>query len=309
MMNYELFKKEVETKFLSYMPDRLKNATVSVIPVEKVNIKLDGLLIKYPDKTCLPIIYINDLYKHYMVCNDFDTVIMSALNSFLPVFDEVFNIGDIDEFLKNGTEKITFQLINTEKNSELLSTLPHREFLDLSIIYRLIVKNDASGVHSIKITKELAKMIDMDESQLYDMAVVNTEKLFPPVVKNLVDITRQSLIEDGFNAEMIDELIPITTSPMPMIIITNNRNLDGAAVILYKNVLNEIANKLKSDLYLLPSSIHEIIAIQAGDDPDILSEIVSEINKEEVSDEDILSDSVYLYRRETGKITIANSRK
>ena len=244
-----------------------------------------------------------------MVCNDFDTVIMSALNSFLPVFDEVFNIGDIDDFFKNGTEKITFQLINTKKNSELLSTLPHREFLDLSIIYRLIVKNDASGVHSIKITNELAKMIDMDESQLYDMAVINTEKLFPPVVKNLVDITRQSLIEDGFNAEMIDELIPITTSPTPMIIITNNRNLDGAAVILYKNVLNEIANKLKSDLYLLPSSIHEIIAIQAGDDPDILSEIVSEINKEEVSDEDILSDSVYLYRRETGKITIANSRK
>ena len=43
MMDYEMFRDVVKEKFLSYMPGKYQDMEVRVVPVEKVNRKLDGL--------------------------------------------------------------------------------------------------------------------------------------------------------------------------------------------------------------------------------------------------------------------------
>ena len=47
-------------------------------------------------------------------------------------------------------------------------------------------------------------------------------------------------------------------------VVTNAMGINGAAVILYQNVLEKIADRLKGDYYILPSSIHEVLAIQCS---------------------------------------------
>ena len=70
-----------------------------------------------------------------------------------------------------------------------------------------------------------------------------------------------------------------------------------------------MAERLKDSLYLLPSSVHEVIAIpaSAAGDPKELPSLVQEINLTEVAPEEILSDCVYYYNWHTGQISVYES--
>ena len=56
---------------------------------------------------------------------------------------------------------------------------------------------------------------------------------------------------------------------------------------------------MKKDLYILPSSVHEVILIPKDDtmEWEKLQEMVKEVNSTQVEDVEILSDSVYCYQR------------
>ena len=63
MLDYELFKKEMVAKFVSYLPDDLKNAELEIITAEKINQQLDTMIVKQPDCNISPNIYLNQFYE------------------------------------------------------------------------------------------------------------------------------------------------------------------------------------------------------------------------------------------------------
>ena len=95
----------------------------------------------------------------------------------------------------------------------------------------------------------------------------------------------------------------------PIYVATNNIAFNGAAVMLYKDALKAIASKLKSDLYIIPSSIHEIIVVKTIEgcefSTDAIKEMIYNINRNELPPEDFLSDNLYFYNRKTGELGIA----
>ena len=93
-----------------------------------------------------------------------------------------------------------------------------------------------------------------------------------------------------------------------MYVLTNKICINGATVLLYKDVLNELSVLLDSDLYLLPSSVHEIIAIPYENPQQQfhLEEMVQEINRTQVSPEEVLSDHVYVFRRNSQDVVYQN---
>ena len=46
MMNYEIFKEVVKEKFMDYMPEKFKGVELVAEPVEKVNVTLDGIILR-----------------------------------------------------------------------------------------------------------------------------------------------------------------------------------------------------------------------------------------------------------------------
>ena len=67
-----------------------------------------------------------------------------------------------------------------------------------------------------------------------------------------------------------------------------------------------MAEKIGSDLYILPSSIHEVIAVSADfGSPDELAEMVYEINMDQVDINDRLSNQVYCYDKDLRTLRIA----
>lgn len=173
--------------------------------------------------------------------------------------------------------KIIPQLINTEWNKEMLKNMPHRNFLDLSVIYLYVFEKTETGCKTAKITNQLAAHMGLNEQQLFKLAMENKDTMF----KNM------------------------TISMYPMIVITNKDMLYGATKLLEPSNLIEIANEFDSDLYIFPSSIHEIIVCPVS----LLGkyealELVRSVNQEVVDVKDRLSDNCYYYSREKRELLL-----
>ena len=306
MMNYEIFKEVVAEKFMEYMPEQYQGMRLRVEPINKVNKVLDGITLvgSGAGRSVSPTLYINHMYEHYLETENLQEVLQSAARRMDMAFKEMPEVGDVN--LEGAKDNIVFQVINTLQNEDMLRDMPHREFQDLSIIYRWVVKVDENGIQSSAIRNNLAEQLGMNEEQLFKCAVENTRRIFPPTVKSMNDVIREMFISDGMPAEVADMMIGEMPEDKMMWVISNDRGINGAGSMLYEDNLHKLAMKLETDLYILPSSVHECIAVSTNvGDPYELAEMVSEINMGQVALEDRLSNQVYHYDKDARRLTLA----
>lgn len=308
-MNYELFKEVVVEKFMDYMSDEFQSYKLNMTQVEKVNHVKDGINLVSADNDnklgVVPTIYLNDMYEQYKESEDLNGTIAKAAEDMERVIKESpFKKESLD--FDSARENIVFQLINTEQNKELLENVPNRQFQDLSIIYRWVVNIDETGIASSVVRNDFAKNLGLSEDELFKLAVDNTRRLFPPTVKSMNDIITEMFVKDGMPEEIAEMMINEMPNEQTLWVISNERQLNGAISMLYEDKLQELAQKIDADLYIMPSSIHETIAISAEfGDPYQLAEMVTDINMEQVSLDERLSNQVYHYDKDLRKLTLA----
>ena len=306
MMNYEIFKEVVTEKFKSYLPERYQDMELRVESVNKVNRVMDGITLidKTVEKNVSPTIYINNMYDHYLNTENLQKVLQDAAESMDKAFLEAPQAGILD--MDNARDNIVFQVVNTMQNEDMLRDMPHRDYQDLSIIYRWVVAVDERGIQSTVVRDNLAKQLGMTEADLFKCAVENTRRIFPPMVKSMNDVMRDMMMSDGMPAEIADMMLEEMPADRTMWIISNDRGVNGAGSMLYEDVLHKLAMQLESDLYLLPSSVHECIAVSVDmGDPYELAEMVNEINMSQVALEERLSNQVYHYDKDARRLTLA----
>lgn len=202
------------------------------------------------------------------------------------------------EVLKKIAKKSLFvKLVNTERNESLVEQSISKEFLDLSAVVRVVLKMDKEGMASMALSKGDAEILGMTEEEIYAAALANTLRLFPPKLMNL-----------GRYVEMsIGAKLPLGEDEVTTYIFTNQKEVDGAIYFMSPEVVGAIAEALEDDLYILPSSVNEVLLVRASeleDGVDELKEMVRDANETVVAEKDILSYNVYHYDKEHG-ITIA----
>lgn len=202
------------------------------------------------------------------------------------------------EVLKKIAKKSLFvKLVNTERNETLVEQSISKEFLDLSAVVRVILKMDKEGMASMALSKGAAEILGMTEEEIYAAALANTLRLFPPKLMNL-----GRYVEMSIGAEL-----PLGEDEVTTYILTNQKEVDGAFYFMSPEVVGAIAEALEDDLYILPSSVNEVLLVRASeleDGVDELKEMVRDANETVVAEKDILSYNVYHYDKEHG-ITIA----
>ena len=178
------------------------------------------------------------------------------------------------------------------------SVRPYSEFLDWIITYHLLMYDENKDVTSIRITESILKIFNVSLGKLHDDAVKNSQKLFPAHCDSIINTICEM---EGVPAE------PEYMDPdgPKMLVITNTKKSFGASAILYPGMMKDIEERL-GDFYVLPSSIHEVIAVPAlSSDAAFLADIVRSVNDTQVAPNEQLSDHVYRYRHETAKLEIA----
>lgn len=255
-----------------------------------------AIVIRRTGDTVCPVIYIDELLKKINSgCKSVQSAAMEIADMYRNVELQGFS-NSVIELSKNSIlENVVYQIVNTKLNVNRLSNIPHKELFDLSAVYRVVVNDDDGGTNTIEVDYNLCSTYAISNDELEFYARRNTKE------KGFCIMTMQEIMAEmmGAPVETIQEECP------PMYIFTNAEKVNGASVMLYGEYFGELSAKLRSDLYIMPSSIHEVIAVPAdGLNPDDLRRMVAEVNARAVSSEEILGESVYKYNLETGMLEI-----
>ncbi len=281
--------------------------------VQKVNknngLVLTGISILKKDCNIAPTIYLNQLFEQYQEGRTMESICREIIR----VYEEHavhtdFDVSYVTDFAK-VQNRICYKLINAEKNEALLTDVPHVMLEDLAIIFYILVSKDSEGTGTITVKNNMLSFWNVDTDTLYQLALVNTQRLFRGTVRSMASVMTEILshkLDEECAQEFYDMMVG-EDDMIPMYICTNADKLNGAGVILYQGLLQEFADRVGSDFYILPSSIHETLLIPANSDMDIeyLRDMVRTVNRTEVAPDEILSDSVYYYSRLTDRVEIA----
>lgn len=164
-------------------------------------------------------------------------------------------------------------------------------YLDLEMYVRVMVESTESGNASYKVKAEMLENWGITKKQLLNRAMMCTKPLYN--VKSM----GETLYELTGDETYLDEAFA-------MIVANTKDNYNGASVIYFKDILEEVANKWNDDLVIIPSSIHECILKPLSDmTVEEVSEIVTDVNADVLEPEEVLSDHAYVFHRDTMEIT------
>lgn len=284
-----------------------EKAKVKLQEVMKNNgVKLCGMTVLQQDTNISPTIYLNNYYQAY---EKKEITLQEAIEDIWYHYSKnrVTKSVDICFFMNYETvkDRIVYKLVNTEKNQELLKDVPHIPFHDLSIVFQCLVSEEMFGNATILIHNAHLKLWGVDTQELYQQASLNTPRLYPYDIKNMREVILEMIkLEEGEEAARAyqEEL----KENVPMYVLSNCTKMQGAACMLYEDILKDFAMVLQQDIYILPSSVHEVILLPVAeeDSPMLLKEMVMEINETQVEPEEVLSNSIYFYERKTGEIYV-----
>lgn len=305
-MDYEMFLEVVKEKFMDYMPQRYQSGKLEIHAVNKVNVVWDALRISMPDNDrILPDIFVNEMYEKYKETGDLERVFRYTAAEYTNILEK--NMKERLELDVNDMkDNVIFVLINTEQNKELIANVPNKPFQDLSVIFRWVISQDAQGMASIIVTKDMMEHAGLTLESLMEHAVENTKRICPPKIVSMREAMMEA-VKDYAEPNLLDTLMETEQNPQKtMWIISNQYGVNGASAMLYEENLHKLAEKTGTDMYLLPSSIHEWIAVSTDmGEPSQLAEMIMEINAGAVKLEERLSNNVYFYDKDLRCVTMA----
>ncbi len=265
--------------------------------------ELDGISILKKNEQCMPVLYVDEYYKSYLKGVPLEKIVEMLLKIYEK--ERIKNDStseEIDMSYDKASERIVYRLVNYEKNQNELRKVPHIRFLDLAITFHCLVRIDEGEIGTIRVTNLMIEDWEITVQELWYLAKKNTPNLFPVQIRAMADVIRE-IIKKELSREMQEaakEYFDGDFLHTEMYILTNRSGINGAAAILYEDAIQQIAEIYQSDFYVLPSSIHEVILIPYQENymREELCAMVYDINRTQVPDEDILSDKVYLYKRD-----------
>ena len=293
---------EFEEKIVDCVRARLdQEVGIEITEVTKNNgVVLKGLSLKESDSSISPTIYLERYYAGYRDGRSMEEIADEIVDVYhrgnLGAF---FDVADFLDFEK-AKKRIVYKLVNYEKNKVLLKQIPHKPFLDMAVVYYYLLENDRLENATILIYNNHLESWNVTLNEIDQLAKENTPLLLKADLRSITEVLYQIIrSRNEEDAEKFLELENETESDPIMYVLSNKSKIFGAAAILYDDVLKNFSEKVQKDLYILPSSVHEVILIPKEESMEWekLQEMVKEVNSTQVEDVEILSDSVYCYQR------------
>lgn len=208
--------------------------------------------------------------------------------------------GAISGFSKNMIlDNVVYQIINKEMNASRLAEVPHKDFLDLAAVYRVEIALAREEKRTFLVLNRHIEALGITQEELDEAAFKNTEK-------SGFSVRSMSEVMAELSGMPVEELEMLEIGCPKTYVMTNKDKVNGATIMLYSKFFGELAEKCNDDLLIIPSSIHELFAMPAETMPkEIAEDMVKNVNDTEVEDEEILSYTIYRYRKETGLLEVA----
>lgn len=174
-----------------------------------------------------------------------------------------------DEFLKRSYFVLVPEGYKHDRGDVLFKPIGCKLELQYKIDISDIVDNG-----NIIVMESYFDKLDIDKDEFFNFAYDNSVALRPPRFEAVTDL-----------------LIGIPHIPicdLPLFCLSNEKMIFGAGCILYPDMKKKLENMI-GDFIIIPSSVHEVLIFPDMYDKDMIKNVISEINKEIVKDDEILS--------------------
>lgn len=228
IMSYETFREAITGGIMDHLPEEFSDYSVRIDTVRKTNETKETMSVIPTGvrMAAIPNIYLDDAYEAYKNGNDIEEILRNiavAVALAKPVEEDF-----LEELIRK--DKIVLNLINRRKNETMLMDIPHETYLDLAVVYRIIISSDDEGLYTVLINNALMEKMGWTKEEIQEAAHENTRRLYP---LETVDMSGR------------------------LYMITNVDSVYGAAMILYEETKEMLKERIKDSFYIIPSSIHE----------------------------------------------------
>lgn len=256
MLTKREYAEEIATKIGGEVQEVEKNNGVVFTGIQR---REDGMNIS-------PVVYIDNFY-----------------DSIIPI-DEAAN--KVDEILKanatprNVEPKLKAKLVNGRTSAEVFRSAVNVGFDDLIIVpYIDEVVNFGEGKGVVEVTNDLLERWNKTADEVINIALKNSASEVS--IKSM----RKILIEMGTPE------IFLPPNDNQMIVITNTSKIYGAISVLFAT--ERLKEMFPNGYMILPSSIHEVIAIPLNDGD--MDGMVQDVNAGQVAPEEQLGNKAYKF--------------
>ncbi len=291
MMDLKRFAKVLETKMRMVCDNNTKITL-------KENMALNGEerfqleIVEFGETTGF-LVGVKTLFKEFQGGVDLDQIVYEVRQLCKERRKKVGKVESVmNQIISEGKwylrQRLYAEVINYEWNKERLEKIPHMKKLDLAIVYRILIDQEEDMRASILITEDIRTKLNLTKED-FEYALSNTERLFPTKIQSLSDILGIDTKEDKM-----------------FYCLTNIVGQSGAIAMFLSDKVKEFARNKGKSCFILPSSVHEVLLLEADaeDDKRIFEDMVRNTNETVVAREEWLSNHVYLYNKETDEIEI-----
>lgn len=178
-------------------------------------------------------------------------------------------------------DHLIINTVNVENNLDELKNIPYKVVGDIAITYEILLQSNENRCLAAKVTNEMLLEYGVDLDTLHNDALKSSQRLFPPLVKTIEEML-------GLEPDLCE---------VKVYVITNEYRTNGAGSIFYPELLSKLSAKVGNDLYIVPSSIDECLAVYDMKEktPEDLEQMIRNINLTDLVGNRKLSDSLYHY--------------
>lgn len=202
-------------------------------------------------------------------------------------------------------ESLITVLINYDRNKDVLHKTPHRRFLDLALVPVLIKNIDIENSYEF-IDSACINDMDISFDLFMDIAYFNYRRKMGTRMFSMFDYIKP--FEDELCSESLDCVDYIPDISKGLYVVSNKYLMYGAAAMCNDELLELIGRYFKTDYYIIPSSINEILVFPKDEfiNEDDCKEMIRTVNTFALGSPDqYLSDNLYKYVLSDKKIYIA----
>jgi hypothetical protein len=288
-MDYERFKEGFQDALKAELAVRGADVELTARRVDKMNDSYDAITVRPMESSVGVNISVEKAFAAY----ENGTPILEIAEHFADAVEKGFrespqvDLESLSDY-EQMKSKLSMEVVSAEKNAELLESVPHERMEDMAVVYRFVLDQTDSGNGTILVTNQLLDQYGISKEQLRADAMENAPEIRPSEIRGMSEV--MSELAPG----MIPEVAP---EDEQMFVATVPDKIHGAGVIAYPNFMEDAAEKMGGDFFVLPSSIHEVLLVKDNGQMTAkeLENMVKEVNATQVEPADQLTDHVYHY--------------
>ena len=288
-MDYENFKQDFQESLKEELAERGMDTDVSFQKVEKMNESYDAVTVKPIDSIIGVNFNVEKAFDSYEAGTDMDEVVNHTADSVEKAFREApqIDITAITDY-EQMKSKLSMEVVSADRNADLLQNVPHEKMEDMAVVYRLMLGQMDEGSGTVLVTDQLMERFGITHEQLRQDALENAPEIRPSEIRGMSEVMNE--LAPGMAPEIAPEDEQMFVASVP-------DKIRGAGVIAYPNFMEDAAEKMGGDFFVIPSSIHEVLLVRDNGEMTSkdLENMVKEVNATQVEPEDQLTDHVYHY--------------